>query len=95
MTTYGVFYQKSLDFIDANIARLRAMPYPKYLTTVHWYAFRQMALKAADYQCQNCGARYGLEVHHLTYERLGREKLEDVVVLCDACHNDKHNKNAA
>ena len=31
-----------------------------------------------------------LDVHHLTYERLGREKDEDLRVLCRACHGDEH-----
>lgn len=34
--------------------------------------------------------RYRLEVHHLTYERLGREHPDDLIVLCRACHAAQH-----
>src|SRR5215475_10158177 len=29
---------------------------------------------------------YRLEVHHLTYERLGNEHPDDLIVLCPQCH---------
>ena len=37
----------------------------------------------------------GFDVHHLTYERLGRELLSDLQVLCHDCHKiaDKRRKN--
>lgn len=34
--------------------------------------------------------RYRLEVHHLTYERLGQELDDDLIVLCDRCHCEQH-----
>lgn len=33
---------------------------------------------------------YRLEVHHLTYERIGHEHPDDLIVLCPACHADVH-----
>lgn len=33
---------------------------------------------------------YRLEVHHLTYERLGREADDDLIVLCPSCHREQH-----
>ncbi len=33
---------------------------------------------------------YRLEVHHLTYERLGAEWDDDLIVLCPACHRGQH-----
>lgn len=33
---------------------------------------------------------YRLEVHHLTYARLGRELPDDLIVLCPACHAAAH-----
>ncbi len=47
--------------------------------------------------CQVCGS-FGkgvrLEVHHKTYDRLGHEKDEDLVVCCDACHPAEDKKRA-
>lgn len=37
-----------------------------------------------------------LEIHHLTYDRVGNEKSSDLQVLCSKCHKLKHlrgNKN--
>jgi hypothetical protein len=35
--------------------------------------------------------RYRLEVHHLTYERVGGQELpDDLIVLCDECHHFVH-----
>jgi len=31
-----------------------------------------------------------LDVHHITYERLGCERAEDVVTVCDICHSQIH-----
>jgi 5-methylcytosine-specific restriction endonuclease McrA len=31
-----------------------------------------------------------VEVHHLTYERLGEERLTDLVALCRSCHEREH-----
>ena len=33
---------------------------------------------------------YRLEVHHLSYARLGRELPDDLIVLCPACHAIAH-----
>ena len=33
---------------------------------------------------------YRLEVHHLTYERVGHEHPDDLIVLCPACHAAAH-----
>ena len=44
-------------------------------------------LEAAGYECQRCGAvDVELQVHHLTYARLGREDWEDLKVVCSPCH---------
>lgn len=87
---YDTFYRAACDMLDANLARFRAMPYEQYLRTVHWSCVRHRALKAAEWRCQECGARYGLEVHHLHYDTIGRETLDDVAVLCEECHEAKH-----
>jgi 5-methylcytosine-specific restriction endonuclease McrA len=40
---------------------------------------------------QGCWGTYRLEVHHLTYERVGgRELPDDLIVLCDECHDIAH-----
>lgn len=63
--------------------------YATYLTSTHWRQFRRHAARQLRQVCA-CGARDGLELHHLTYERLGCEQLEDVAWLCAGCHRALH-----
>ena len=64
--------------------------YRDYLASPHWQKVRMEAIKRAKYCCQLCNSRKRLEVHHRTYERLGRELPEDVIALCDGCHEIFH-----
>lgn len=70
--------------------------YTEYLDSQDWKIRRHRLLKEAGRQCERCGhdglpgMRHldyrSLEVHHLTYERLGDERDEDLEVLCRECH---------
>lgn len=66
------------------------LDYEVYLTTLHWRNVRQRKLGEVGYRCEKCDRDKGLEVHHLTYERLGQESLEDLQVLCPICHREAH-----
>lgn len=76
--------------------------YAAYLLEPHWRYIRAWKLHLQLYTCADCGYRkfpykwgmpMGLEVHHLTYFRLGREKLADLLVLCEKCHATRHGKS--
>lgn len=67
--------------------------YERYLNSSAWKAKRLDALDAADHKCNGCGADDALQVHHLTYERLGFERLTDLMVLCEQCHALEHGKS--
>jgi len=63
--------------------------YKTYLQSAEWRLKREERLKLDRYTCQQCGAtakEYRLEVHHLNYERLGSERMEDLQTLCIVCH---------
>ena len=60
--------------------------YQRYLLTPKWRATAKKAIKRAHGRCQVCGNLYRLEVHHNTYRNIGREKPEDLCVLCARCH---------
>lgn len=68
------------------------MIYADYLRTPHWQRIRREALARAKHRCALCPSRKRLEVHHRTYARRGHENPEDVIVLCDGCH-EHHHKN--
>lgn len=62
-----------------------------YLNSPHWRSRRLVALQKADWTCAGCGLRSRrLDVHHLTYERIGQELDEDLEVNCRACHEKEH-----
>lgn len=68
--------------------------YQQYLHSPYWRAIRRRALIVAAWRCQRCGRGQRddvrLEVHHLTYDRLGCEQPEDLEALCDDCHGAEH-----
>lgn len=65
--------------------------YSEYLASPHWQALRVKMLERARYKCEACQDTDSvLHVHHLTYERLGCELEEDLIVLCEECHKVEH-----
>jgi hypothetical protein len=69
------------------------MKYENYLRTKHWIKFRKSILLKRSV-CQICGAskKKGVvfNVHPINYKCLFKEKSEDVLFLCQSCHNSKH-----
>jgi len=64
--------------------------YRAYLRSPKWKEKRKELLEEANYECEDCGSKKNLQVHHLNYDNLGEEELgEDVEVLCKDCHEDK------
>ena len=66
------------------------MNYQEYLQSPTWQHFKRLALERAKYKCEKCGFKDQLDVHHLTYANLGKEKESDLRVLCRRCHKDAH-----
>lgn len=71
--------------------------YKNYLSSPEWKAKKLSILKRDDYKCRSCGSNILLHVHHITYKRIGKERLSDLVTVCANCHkelHDYHGKNA-
>ena len=66
--------------------------YRDYLHSAAWAKKRSRVHMRSGYRCEWCGGRGRLQVHHLTYERLGHERLSDLVDLCPRCHRGAHNR---
>lgn len=68
--------------------------YLEYLKSESWQQKRRNLARSADAKCYCCGAipRPGnpLDLHHLTYERLGHELPTDLVAICRSCHDIVH-----
>jgi len=59
----------------------------EYYRSPGWYERRNRRLKMDAYRCFNCGRLDSLEVHHRHYDTLGCESMDDVVTLCEVCHD--------
>lgn len=63
--------------------------YRKYLRSPQWQAKREAWFAKNGRWCRGCRRTHGpLQLHHITYERLGREALSDLTALCPKCHNE-------
>ncbi len=63
-----------------------------YLKSDHWQDGLRKKLKQAGYKCEICHKKTKLDIHHLTYIRLGDERLGDLQALCRSCHRKEHNE---
>lgn len=68
----------------------RQIKYAEYRKSAHWCLFRLKIIAERGPYCQSCGSDRRVEVHHLTYARLGCELPDDVRVLCRKCHENAH-----
>jgi hypothetical protein len=71
----------------------QALGYPSYrdyLASGHWADFQARVYAAyGSVTCVACDFPRP-SLHHVTYERLGRESLSDVIPLCSRCHRAVH-----
>jgi len=66
--------------------------YHAYLLSKSW-ALKRKKLKALrKYKCEMCNSIKNLHVHHLHYKNIFHEKMEDLQLLCKACHYKTHKK---
>lgn len=69
--------------------------YETYMKSHAWRRTRNRKLRIHGRFCNRCDPekkQHGkkIEVHHLTYERLGKERMSDLEVLCKECHDIEH-----
>lgn len=73
--------------INGRQATRPASPHPD---PAHWEVLRAQKLAEQGNACAACpndaASGYQLELHHRHYENWGKEKPEDVVILCSLCH---------
>ncbi len=78
--------------------RIHSEEYVRHLHSEMWQKMRRAKLKETGGHCERCGCSEltgeRLEIHHLTYERLGNERREDLKVVCQACHVVEDGKRA-
>jgi hypothetical protein len=55
-----------------------------------WENIRLRRLEIDNFKCVLCKSNKKLVCHHLTYKRIYRESMVDVITLCNQCHNRIH-----
>ena len=58
----------------------------QYLSSPAWKTKRDQRMALDQYTCRACGAHDGLTVHHITYDRLEQEDMNDLTTFCRGCH---------
>lgn len=73
-----------------QLAALGYPTYADYLQSQHWQDFRLAYRQAGlPMRCAVCHKK-PIQLHHVTYKRLGAEKLTDVLPLCGDHHKAVH-----
>ena len=70
--------------------------YEAHIRSAQWKQMRKALFTMRGELCEGCG--YGsatLQIHHLTYERLGNERFADLKILCRRCHAEADFDRAA
>jgi len=70
--------------------RQHSAKYLNYMKSREWDAKRAQVRRRAGGKCEECRRRKTLQVHHLTYARLGNEDMADLMALCLDCHQGRH-----
>jgi 5-methylcytosine-specific restriction endonuclease McrA len=73
--------------------RLKAVwwkSYEKYLASPEWKHKRKLVLERAQNTCEGCREAKAMDVHHLSYDDVGKEFLFQLVALCRKCHDRWH-----
>lgn len=68
----------------------REARYLAHLKSPYWDSLRRDVVARANGMCEMCGERRLTQVHHLHYDTLGHETLNDVEGLCARCHRYCH-----
>ena len=64
--------------------------YLEYLRSKAWKTLRKSVIERCNDCCERCGKRAVDEIHHLTYDRVYKETLDDLQGLCRDCHAFMH-----
>lgn len=69
----------------------RQIAYKEYLKSQDWKIIRKKRLIFDNEECQLCGNKHNLQVHHKSYpEDWYDTKVKNLITLCDKCHKRHH-----
>ncbi|PCC39122.1 hypothetical protein CIK66_10570 [Brachybacterium alimentarium] len=74
----------------------RRSQYASYMASAAWRIRRENWVAHQEYVtgqpvcCAVCGSQEWDDLHHLSYDRMGQERHEDLVALCRPHHEEMH-----
>ena len=60
--------------------------YGKYLASREWALKKEEVKKRSRGRCERCCRNQSVAVHHLSYQHIYNEPLEDLLDVCEECH---------
>lgn len=88
----GLFKKKKKLKKKSKKKKWKKIDYNKYIKSKKWYKKRNWYFKNNDNICKSCGSNENIHLHHINYDRLGNEKMKDLMPLCIECHTKLHEK---
>lgn len=76
-----------MEVMDYKAKQIGYDSYAKYLKSKHWQRQIELHRRGA---CFCCFRTESLQLHHIDYERIGKELETDLVTVCDSCHQSIH-----
>jgi hypothetical protein len=86
---------RKLPLLSEKLRELGFASYSDYLRSDHWLRFKEGWVPRRSRNkrpvCEFCLDQHArLDFHHMTYRHLGAERLKDVVLICEHCHDRVH-----
>jgi hypothetical protein len=66
--------------------------YREYLISKKWAGIKKAIHYIYEDECYICRSKDKLHVHHKTYDRIYHEDLDDLVLVCEDCHEKIHSE---
>jgi hypothetical protein len=87
--------KKHAELTKRSIRRPKGVgDYQLYLRSKEWQDRRQMMFELRGKKCELCGSfEDRLQIHHLHYRTLYKETSQDLMILCQNCHQHWHDVN--
>jgi len=103
ITTKNKYKEQHRELIDQEMKKfiekggkiqklLKSRKYKEYMESEDWLkTMRHKAFSLLGSECEICGSREEIQIHHNNYNRVGVESpLRDLAVLCRKCHSKFH-----
>jgi hypothetical protein len=84
------FVGSDRESLQTRLAKLGFASVLEYENSEHWKQFKVKYYSVHERKCSITGRTDNVDLHHLTYERLGEERFEDVIPLWRPLHECIH-----